>query len=177
MAEPKEVQLRRYVVRDPQHLDWHVFVIGSDGYFSTVGSYGNYSYWWSNTGTRDFRLFLIDLDDGYLIGKLHPQREYDGDETEKNIKEHIVRRRREGCMTKEEAREEWNLLKEEDLETREGFAFWWRETKIDDAHELSCYRHPAQVCGFAKKFWPLFVDVLRAELIAEGLLPPTEVQP
>lgn len=160
------VELRRYVIPSQKGEGWAIIVIGSDGYFSTVSDYGNYAYRWTNPGC-EFRKFLVGVNAGYLIGKLHGRPdEYDGDETTKAIREEIVRRRRDGTWTREEAREEWNLTS--GLDSIVDFAFWWQKTRIEDAHEFQRNSVPSEVVAFANRAWPRFVEMLKAELAAEA---------
>jgi hypothetical protein len=159
--------LRRYNVRDDK--EWlGLFVIGDDGYFSTVSGYGNYAYFWSHAG-EDFRRFLCDVDSCYLLGKLCGRRdEYDGKATVKAVKRHILEQRRSGGFDREEARKEWDILSEHSqLEAREWFGMWVGQTEIGDAPEFAVYEYPSDARWFAKRVMPAFQAMLRAELAAE----------
>ena len=73
-----DVILRRYHFSSIQGEGWATFVIGSDGYFSAVSDYGNYSYYWPHHGCTDFRQFLVRAprDWDYFAKKLNPMRGY-----------------------------------------------------------------------------------------------------
>ncbi len=166
--------MRRYTVREPPREErgtgaWiGTFVISDDGYFSTVSDYGNYAYYWSHAGSC-FRSFLARLDSCYLLSKLCGSRqEYDGNATAKEVKRAIIDARRDGRMGRDEARDEWELIGEHSrLESREDFAFWWRDTKMPDPYEHAVYEYPSQARMFAERAWPAFAAALRAELAAE----------
>lgn len=46
-------------------------VLTSDGMFSSVTDYGNFSYAWRHYGEGDFRKFLTTLDVGYFGSKIY----------------------------------------------------------------------------------------------------------
>jgi hypothetical protein len=159
--------LRRYRLRTDKNRWLADIVISDDGYFSTVSDYGNYAFWWGAAGDC-FRSFLADLNSGYLCSKLGGARQYyDGDATEKAIRRHICEYRRHGWMTKEEAREEWETLKDYPVDCREGFAIWYHETKMSDAYEFAVFTHEPQLIHFTRAVWPVFARALRDELAAE----------
>lgn len=69
--------------------DWAEILIREDGFFSTVGGYGNYSYMWNSTGEDDVRKFFLRLDWHYFAKKLNPRRVIDDEASLKNLKEII----------------------------------------------------------------------------------------
>ncbi len=162
-----DITLRRYHLGTEDGLSgWGTFVIGSDGYFSAVTDYGNYAFAWRNTGRPDFRMFLTEIGPDYLASKIRPgPMEFDGEATTKAIREYIIEVRRDGNITAELAREEWNhagwMVHEND------FRDWMEATTFQDAHEFSCERQPADVSAFCKRLFPRFKEVLLAELASE----------
>lgn len=160
--------VRLYDVRGDRGQWLGRFIITDDGYFSTVSDYGNYAFWWSHAGSC-FRRFLTNIDAGYLLGKISRSSEYDGDRTVKAARRHILEQRKEGGVTKEWAREEWDLINDHSsLDSRESFAMWWQNTKIDCAHEFSVFDFPGDAKAFATIAFPAFVKVLVAELERES---------
>lgn len=148
---------------------WGVFVIDSTGYFSCVTDWGNYAYYWTHHGCRDFREFLVDLDPSYLCGKLG-RREYSEDKTKKLIREDILAQRKSHSLSKEEARKEWALLEEHDFETPSGFGAWVEATSLSDAWELAGSDFPYDLRMFATDLYPRFVAALKEDLF-KGRLP------
>jgi hypothetical protein len=149
-------QLRRYNVRaDDARKTWlATIVIADDGYFSTVSDYGNYAYYWSHAG-ECFRSFLAQLDDDYLLSKA--------------VKSEILRLRRSRSLSCDEANGEWILLRaHEHLEERENFATWFQESKLEERWELSRSSRSIDARMFAERAWPVFAEMLRVELAAEG---------
>lgn len=166
--------LRRYMVKSAERpFGWAIVVIDSDGYFSTVSDYGNYSYGWWHHGRGDFREFLIDLekDPGYAYGKLHHGKDpYDGGETLKAVKQYIKNARRglAGYITRAHAREEWDRLEEhENLDNELAFHDWVRATDISDAWEFHSTSPEPQCWAFCTRVLPLLAEMLRAELQSE----------
>lgn len=144
------------------------FVITHDGILFVFSDYGSYSYWWGSTGIDDFRSFLLDVDDGYLLDKISPGEEYDPTETAKSIKQAIIRRRREMSLNAADARTEWDLACSADFGSELGFADWGRDTNFADWYEYASRRKSPQAVAFTERVWPLFCAALRAEMSAES---------
>lgn len=130
-----------------------------------------------------FRQFLLECDDGYLLRKISPTQEWDGDATMETIKETIIGMRRDGGWSKDDAREEWDSLDHyEGFHSEYNFWDWGRNTKITDVHELSCYQDSQQAKAFLEKCWPQLKTLIRTELQHEqedlardqGVLHPVE---
>lgn len=154
------------------NCEWARIWITSDGMISICSDYGNYGYWFGAPGC-EIRRFLARVDpgpDGYMAIKLaEGEREYDGDTVLTEVKKYILDHRRHGDMTREDAREEWDLLSEHGkLEHREEFHDWYKETKIDCAYEFYADKIPGQVQGFMEHCWPRLVEAMQKELDAES---------
>ncbi len=153
-----------YQVR-PRATGWARAWVTSDGCLSIMSDWGNYAYWWGSP-VGDFREFLCGCEPGYYIttklagGKT----EIDHDRTVRGIKDRILRRRREGGFTREEAHDEWELVEMTDFESERDMWSWYDDTKLDDASEVLCYRPPLQLQMFVKRCWPLLVEAMRADL-------------
>lgn len=161
-------QLRRYNVRGPDGEWLAMVVISDDGFFSTVSDYGTYAYFWSDA-EGCFREFLSRLGSDYYLSKFGVREEYDGAETLKFVKRSIIEQRSDGGLSRDGAREEWNLLGENDgLDQRDNFVLWCQATQLGDAHEYACSSMPGDACRFAQYVWPAFVAMLRTELAAEA---------
>lgn len=166
----KPIQLWRYAFPSRKGEGWAIFVLGSDGYFSVVSDFGNYSYIWSSIGCDDFREFLLEIESGYLLGKISRQTEWQGEEVLKSVKQYILEHRRDGSYTREEAREEWDLLQEvNDFYAEGDFQEWYFHSgsKIQDAYEFSRKDYPTEARNFCTQVMPRLREVLKAELAAE----------
>lgn len=65
-----EIKSRSYTLRTDNGSWLGQIVLTSDGMFASVTDYGNLSYAWRNTGEKDFRKFICQLDVHYFTGKL-----------------------------------------------------------------------------------------------------------
>lgn len=160
--------IERYELRSTRetHEGWAILHVDSAGFLGVVSDYGNYAYHWSSFG-GDFKKFLMQLGWDYLYGKLMQGRDakiYDGEATLRSIQKHILELRREGRLTAERAREEWDLAKDSEIDHRfsDGYSLWHRETQLDDAHELYETMCEPQCRAFCEKVWPRFVEALAA---------------
>ena len=158
---------RRYDVRTEGGAWLAVVFLGADGFFSTVSDYGNYGHWWGSTGRDDFRDFLCGTSADYLVGKFSPEWEMDPDASEIEVKKCIIRLRREGTLTADEARAEWELLSY----VRDGDdGGWWANTDLGKhawPADLWLQRRSPQAVAFVEKVMPRLVLMLRAEMAAE----------
>jgi hypothetical protein len=164
------VTLRRYVVPnepDNRFSGWGIFLIDSSGMLACVTDYGNYAYKWSSIGPRDFRAFLCGCDAGYLIGKLDPSKHYDGDATGKQIRRTILEDRRADGLSCDQARDEWDLICDSDLDSEMGFGDWIRRTSYSDAYDFAVYTSSASVQMFCERLWPRLVAQLKQQLEKE----------
>jgi hypothetical protein len=175
--------LRRYVLRSDRVRGlegWAIFVIGDDGYFSACSDYGNYAFLWRSV-EGDFRRFLTGAkeDPGYFIRKFGTE-VYDGTLAVREIKDLILAWRREArgasagvvAVAREEARREWNLLKEHETEigdSEAGLALWAVETEMEGwYHDVNTKSYPWDVRNFVEKSMARLADILQAELDAEA---------
>lgn len=165
-----EIRTWRYQVPNEKHQGWAILFLDSIGCFAALSDYGDYAYRWPQAGwgPGDFRRFLLSCDRSYLFGKLAPRDEYDGQETLKLIRERIVEKRREGGLTKEQARAEMDLLEEHDLDSEDGFSRWMDDTILGDAWEMACQSPPAQAVAFMDRCLPRLRALIEAELKEEG---------
>lgn len=155
----------RYDVRAETGQWLATVFVGADGVFSTVSDYGNYGYWWRNPGC-DIREFLWTTNADQLVSKLSPEWETDYDASEIEIKRCIIRLRREGRLTADEARDEWDLLSY----VHDDSGGWWANTELGKhafPADLWCQRRSRQAVMFVERVMPRLVLMLRAELAAE----------
>jgi hypothetical protein len=113
---------------------------------------------------------------GYMARKLAKGKSvYDADATVSRIREEIVRKRRENPrrMSREDARELWDSVREFELDNNDHRASSWLDDDLVqkhfgcEAYELSMRTLPGDVRGFMRDVWPVFVEELKRELHAE----------
>lgn len=157
---------RRYDVRGERGQWLATVFLGAEGIFSTVSDYGNYGYWWGAIGgDGDIRRFLLnsERDPDYFRIKLNPTSHYDGEATCEAIRKQIIEWRKDGTMSREEAREEYDRAETACADFRD----WYEETEIEDAGEFYVTKPDAQAVAFVEKVMPRLCEMLRAELAAE----------
>lgn len=149
-------------VRDADRFGWcDLRFDDRRGFVSIASDFGHWTYHWMPQHRHDsLGHFLGRIDRGYAGGKFLGAGlgELDREATVKKICRHILEMRREGALTREQARDEWELtgVAEESLER------WYYETSISDAYELAAYRESPAWAGFWERLWePLIQPVLR----------------
>jgi hypothetical protein len=166
----------RYHLPSIKGEGWAIIFMDSQGSFAALSDWGNVSNRWPDeSDERDFRDFIIGCDDDYLRRKFGHQfgqnrEEYDGEATLASLKQYILRARRDGSWSKEEAADEWELLEHyQQLETEIDFSNWYQSsgTTIGDAYEFVHRRFDNGVTNFVAKAMPRLREVLRAELERE----------
>jgi hypothetical protein len=170
VSDPKPpVKLWRYQVPSIKLEGWAIVVIGSDGYFSAVSDWGNYSFRWSNTGCPDFRDFVLGavVDPGYWINKLGGPDVYDGESTLEKVKEYLADPK--NFESEEERQEELELLEAEGegLSRTHDLYHWQRVTKIQEPWFFHCTMNDPHASAFVRKGMPRICALIQAELDAE----------
>ncbi len=167
----KPVTTWRYYLPSIDGEGWAEIVVCSSGFFAAVSDYGNYAFAWRSFGDGDFREWLAHLerDPGYVMCKLHHgQLQYDGNETVRAIKTHILAHRRSEYQGREWARDEWDLLEQNNgLCDEADLVRWYDDTKIDDAGEYVVRKYPADLRAFCERTLPRLAKVMREEIAAE----------
>jgi hypothetical protein len=159
--------IERYDLRSTRetHEGWAIIHIDSNGFLGVVSDFGNYAYHWS-AFEGDFKRFLGQLEADYLYGKLMQGRDariYDGEATLRAIQKRILELRHKKRLTREKAREEWDLAKDSEVDDRfsNGYSLWYRDTDLEDAHELYETMYDRQCWAFCEKVWPRFVQAMK----------------
>lgn len=166
-----EPTLYRYAFPNVKSEGWAVFLLDSFGMLSVASDFGNYVYHWprGGWGEHDFRRFLLQCDNGYLIGKLGDGRTVrNGRRTEANIREHILYYRRCGSYDRDFARREWDLMHSTDFYSDYDIHEWYLNTHLDDAGEMISYGPGPQLLGFMERVWPRLRERLTAVLAEEA---------
>lgn len=134
----------------------------SSGRVFIASSYGCWSFCWTHIGERSLREFLADLDMEYMGKKMLGSHShvFSLEGTVQCIKEWILRYRKDRSFTKQEAREEWDIM----LKFKCGwidFGEWYNETNIDDAYECSQNEMAPEWRHFWERLWvPLIQPIL-----------------
>lgn len=162
---PSEVKFWRYSIPNTNGYEgWAVLFLDNAGCFTALSDYGDWSYRWNQRGMDqpDMRYFILSCDDDYLLRKINPAKEYDPEKTTAAIRELILGMRRETQLTKEEARDEWELTSS--LDTEYEFGSWMRDTNLPDASEVWCVKHSEQARAFLKHCMPRLRELIKNEL-------------
>ena len=136
---------------------WYIAFLDSTGALSVQSDYGDYSYRWNAHGFPaglGFREFLTQCNSDYILRKLARHDELQPERTEKSIREAIIHLRREGKLTKEEAAEEWSILRDYSFDSEAAIDSWLRQTELPEAWEYAVYDHPQQARAFMEHVWP-----------------------
>ena len=67
----KEITAKSYTLRTETGSWLGQVVLTSDGMFSAVTDWGNFSYAWRSFGEEDFRIFLLKTSIEYFGGKMY----------------------------------------------------------------------------------------------------------
>lgn len=161
------MKIWRYNLPNVNKQGWAIVVMCEDGYFSSVSDYGDYAYKWQKEN-GDFREFIMQIADrnksGYFLNKI-AKKEYDGEETCKAVQRYILESRRDGNFTKEDARTEWENLRDCDwVENDPIFTRFYDRTKIDDVCELIRRSYPIEAVMFVQNTLPRLAEMIRQEL-------------
>ncbi len=145
---------------------WFIAFIDSAGCLAVLSDYGDYSYRWHSPGAS-MRHFLLCCNTGYVADKFgyNVKAEIDGDATRKGIREYILETRRQGTLTKEEARLEWENSRN-DFDSDVDFSDWMQGSNFDDSYEFYRSRKP-QLEAFMRQVWPRLVECIREDLESE----------
>lgn len=152
---------------------WGRFFLTSDGSLTIQSDYGNYAYWWTHPGCEIRRFLCRDGEDDYIANKFSEgERVCDDDASVRNVKREILRLRREGTLSRDQARDEWDLLREHDeLSDQVARTRWHDETRLGEhigmVSELFVYVLPYKLQGFMRVLWPAFVEALEREMREE----------
>ena len=108
----KPITHRYYLPALPKNKDgWSVvFIDQTTCVLSIVSECGNFAYRWNSLGLADddFRNELLGFDIGYLKEKLKDNSLiFDRSETAKSVRQKVLKLRRDGGLSKKEARKDW----------------------------------------------------------------------
>jgi hypothetical protein len=161
------ITTHRYFLDRQNGMDWNLIILDQSGSNCTLfisGDNGKYvaRFYYE----KDFREFLLGIDKDYLLDRIAKQDIYDGDDTKDKIKRYILDARYDGGLNREEARKEWDLIEDYDIDHEIGFHYWLGDTTIDweDATDLMQRRYSSGAVAFVERVLPRL-----KQLIAQGL--------
>lgn len=155
--------------------DWAMFTIDEKaGLLGCHSSYGDYSYAWPNHGRETFKHFLIEItrSPGYLLNKVSDRTYFDFDKTIDAWKERIVGWRKDGSITKEQARDAYDDICKVDEGSPDYVLNQISDSEAINAtcggcvwEDFECvmeYPHDAKV--FVEQIMPMLAEVLKEEI-------------
>jgi len=144
-------------------------------------SYGSWANSWGHCGSQ-FKQFLVGLDFDYLFIKFmgHRFKVFDGELSVRRLRDRLIEARKEGGVTREEARECWDDIedRESELESSEREfvdAVYAIVHRVDSGRVQRIFCEPwdlirksadTRAVGFWSELWPEFKAALQAETAA-----------
>ncbi|MDU2064395.1 MAG: hypothetical protein E6713_06085 [Sporomusaceae bacterium] len=156
------------------HGDWAIFTIEENGgLFNCHSSYGAYNYSWPKRGRKSFKHFLIEIArdaEGYLLNKVSDRNSVMFDKTIAKWKKEILDWRKQGSISKEQARQAFDDIEHIDEGSSDYLYSQMHSSSLSnicpDAWEVfsveTDYPHDAKV--FATEIMPIFAQILCNEL-------------
>ena len=151
--------------------EWAELLWRPSGRVIIISDYGNWSYYWGHRGSKSTAAFLVELDIHYMGKKMlgAELEEFSLDSTFKRICEGILSARYSGDLSKDNARNEWELAQELD-EGDISFEGWGLSSEFfrEDWYEYSCKEMVSEWTNFWDRLWvPLILPELNKELNRE----------
>lgn len=128
---------------------WAKIILREDGFFAAVSDYGNYAYLWTHHGEDDFRKFFLKVNSDYIMSKLNPKKEINIVKSFENIKQYILRNRRERSYNAYKARSVWNEVFEYEYDD-DWDGFCRHSEHINEPWEFTIHEYPSDVRAFAE---------------------------
>lgn len=166
-----------YTLKIPENLKhkclWAKIMIDENAWmFSCISDCGNFSYRWPSESHITFKKFLTQIDTGYLLRKIEPfPTKFNQEATFKNLVRALIEQRREGNITKEQAREDMNVIKEFEFDGSEDLLMerllYHTKTFSGDYEwtaNLMVKEHTPGAITFVKDIFPLLQEVLKIEV-------------
>jgi hypothetical protein len=160
-----------YKVRHSTGMYWADITIDSNdckGRIQIASDFGDYQYYWGACGSP-FKEFLLRIGIHYAAAKFGTDRWFDSDKTISDYKHAIRESRQCQSISREEARELYDELKNlaDCIHEHEFVHIMWEQRKLmnffDNCPDLSRDISP-QFKTFWKHVWPVFLNELRNEL-------------
>lgn len=193
MSVTKTTDAEHYIVR--KNLEWASIVVrcwqaeeyGKTRHCGEIlihSSYGSWANSWGYCGSQ-FKQFLIGLNFDYIFTKFmgHEFKVFDGELSVRRLRDRLIESRKEGGVTKDEARECWDEIegRESELESSEREfvdAVYAIVHRVDSGRVQRIFCEPwelirktadQQAVGFWRDIWPEFAAALKAELAEQAV--------
>jgi hypothetical protein len=166
-----KAQVEQYNIRGPHGL-WAIITIDPRGLFQAVSDVGDYAYdGWGHHGRPSFKHFLVQLREAdYFLSKVcrGDYEAFSYDRSVMEIRRRVCQRRRDGGLTKDEARACWDEVVEIE-HTNDGTYFVMAIERDCPAIFGHLFEH--DYCEVPQvqvmKAWPLrfFEEIFRGQLV------------
>lgn len=157
------VQTWRYAFPSEKGEGWAIIFMDSIGCFAALSDWGDVAYRWPQQGwgPGDFRAFVLQCDDSYLVSKFAgPRNEYDPEGTLAGIKRWIAEELKQSRRRMEE-----DLLRRfDDVYSQRDFEAWTEDTKLPDPRSFYRLRPCSEATQFVARVMPRLRVTLREEL-------------
>ncbi|WP_144489422.1 hypothetical protein [Bacillus thuringiensis] len=159
----------RYTVPSVDGEGWGVFLFDHSGVFTAVTDFGNFAHWFSLGRNESIEKCLISRRPDQILCKIAKEDVVDIEGTITYIKKNLLYDRREGCLTEDDARTEWKLIEELQVDLEEysneiAFQYWYDQTKIQFDDGYFQYKYPGAAVRFSNETFVRFQEKLKMEL-------------
>lgn len=163
----------KYVIHLDHLQGWAIIFLDKTT-VSIHSDYGNWSYSWTNHGCESLKRFLVQTELDYLGNKFcNGKTESDYKDSIKRIRQDVIQYRKEEYITKEEARDALDHLKNDDLELYSTNDDLFLTTLLQEKVFYKIYEEsgfpitkklPRQFEMFYERIWKVFIEELKKEL-------------
>lgn len=142
-----------------------VYVDSNTWTLSASSDCGDYSYRWDYEDGRTFKQFLTTLDKSYFLSKISDRTEVDEKESIIRMKEYCINMYREGSINKQEAKEQFDHIK--DIECGyydDDFEHAVYENLDYDYNDLVVHKYPVGAITFYEVVFKELQNILKDEI-------------
>ncbi|MED1406870.1 hypothetical protein P4U07_29745 [Bacillus mycoides] len=159
----------RYTVPSVDGEGWGIILFDNTGVFSAITDFGNFAHWFMLGSNESMEEFLLSRRPDQILCKIANEDVVDIEGTIKYIKENLIYDRRDGRFTEEDARAEWKLIEELQVDLDEysndvAFQYWYDKTKIQFDDVFFQYKYSTAAVRFSNETFVRFQEKLKVEL-------------
>ncbi len=172
--EMAQTAVFRYTVPSVDGEGWGVFLLDQSGVFTAITDFGNFAHWFSLRENESIGEFLISRRPDQVLCNIANEDVVDIEGTIKYIKENLLYDRREGRFIEEDARAEWKLIEELQVDLDEysndvAFQYWYDKTRIQFDDGFYRYKYPSAAVRFSNETFVRLQEKLKSELLSAAL--------